>query len=398
MIQTILFHLFSHSCKHDFIFTIVKDVLWIETRVRKLATRIKHGEEEKAVESTIEHKFRMESETNYCFDGHLWTRNSAIVNHNRRKVIGKPSSHSKLILMIGLAIIVSNIFINIVSFKKVNSKYGGKEYDTATYISHIITHLFHDLVVIGIPLSFMIIRFLNRNWRDVLSSLEMIQYEMNLSKQVHNEIRKYAVFAVLFFLAVSIFFMWQKSIELLWNLTWFRFPKDASVWMYRSIKQTYWSDIPNIPHPLAITLGNLSYMSAGSVFATMLAFIFIPIILLKELKRRMNTILIHNTNQISSNKLSTELENWRKHHDLVCCLADDINQCFGPCLLIFLLYANIVFIEYTSGAVLEYPTMKTGKTFASQILKVVIVLVDLFVILYPAQTLKDEVINFLYFI
>jgi len=137
----------------------------------------------------------------------------AIVNHNRRKVIGKPSSHSKLISMIGLAITVSNIFINIVSLKKVDSKY--RKEDIATYVSHLVTHLFHDLVVIGIPLSFMIIRFFNRNWKDVLSSLEMIQYEMNLSKQVHNEIRKYAAFAILFFLAVSIFLMWQKSIELL---------------------------------------------------------------------------------------------------------------------------------------------------------------------------------------
>ena len=169
--------------------------------------------------------------------------------------------------------------------------------------------------------------------------------------------------------------------------------------MYRSINQTYWTKIPNFPYPLAVTLGNLSYMSASSVlFATMLAFLFVPIVLLKELKRRMNTIISHDSHHSSPMKLSVELENWRRHHDLVCCLADNINQCFGPCLLTFLLYAGNVFIEYTSGTVLAYSTMKSGKTFASQILKVVIVLVDLFVILYPAQTLKDEVINFLYFI
>ena len=117
----------------------------------------------------------------------------AIVNHSRQKVIGKPSSHSKLILMIGLAILVSNIFINILSFKKVNSKYPSE--NIVTYVSHLITLLFHDLMVIGIPLSFIIIRFFKRCWRDVLSSLETIQSEMIISNQVHKEIRNFALFA-----------------------------------------------------------------------------------------------------------------------------------------------------------------------------------------------------------
>ena len=123
-----------------------------------------------------------------------------IVNHNRRKIVGKPS-RSNLISMIGLTIIVSNTFINIMSFKKVNTKYGSK--DTITYVSHLTTHLFHDLVVIGIPLSFIIIRFFNRGWKEVISTLEMIQSEMNLSQQVHKEIRNCALFSVFFFLFVS---------------------------------------------------------------------------------------------------------------------------------------------------------------------------------------------------
>ncbi len=73
------------------------------------------------------------------------------VNKGQRKIVGI-TPRSKLILMIGLTIIVSNTFINIMSFKKVNTKYGSK--DSVTYMSHLITHLFHDLVVIGIPLSF----------------------------------------------------------------------------------------------------------------------------------------------------------------------------------------------------------------------------------------------------
>jgi len=100
----------------------------------------------------------------------------------------------------------------------------------------------------------------------------MIQSEMNLSKQVHKEIRNCALFSILFFLFVSIL---KKWIVLLRNLMILFLLKDASVWMYRSTIQVYWLDIQNIPHSLAVALGNLSYISARSVlFATMLAFIY----------------------------------------------------------------------------------------------------------------------------
>jgi len=125
-------------------------------------------------------------------------------NNSRRKIIGKPI-RLNFILMIGLAIIVSNIFVNIVSFKKVNSKYESEV--IASYVSHLITHLFHDLMVIGMPLSFMIVRFFNPYWKDLLYSLEMIQSEMNLAQQVHKEIRNRTAFAILFFLTVSIYFI-----------------------------------------------------------------------------------------------------------------------------------------------------------------------------------------------
>ncbi len=46
-------------------------------------------------------------------------------------------------------------------------------------------------------------------------------------------------------------------------------------------------------------------------------------------------------------------------------LANDVNQCFGPCLLIFLVYATDVFNEYTSGSVLQYRKGKSEDAFVT---------------------------------
>jgi len=113
----------------------------------------------------------------------------------------------------------------------------------------------------------------------------MIQSEMNLSKQIRKEIKNCAVFAILFFLAVCIKKKKQKLVESLENVVFFL--RDASVSMYRSTIQVYWTGIPNISHILALALGNMSYMSASPVlFATMVTFMYLPIALLNELKRR----------------------------------------------------------------------------------------------------------------
>lgn len=106
------------------------------------------------------------------------------------------------IFIIGLTILLVNIFINAVSFMKIFNVY---QYKTVPiYMSYLIGHLFDDLMVIGIPLSLMAIQILTHRWTNMLMILETIQSEMNLSLEVHQRIRRFAFFSVLFFVIVSI--------------------------------------------------------------------------------------------------------------------------------------------------------------------------------------------------
>lgn len=161
--------------------------------------------------------------------------------------------------------------------------------------------------------------------------------------------------------------------------------------MYRSTRQVYWKYLFYVPRPLAIALGNLSYISASLVLTTLVAFISIAMVVLRELKRRMDFIY-QNHNKINPTQLSLALENWRKHYELTCSLVDSINSCFGPCLLTFLMFACNVFIRYSGMAIIKYEKGNSAETIISYILEVVVVLIHFFVIVYPSQIVKIEVI------
>lgn len=165
--------------------------------------------------------------------------------------------------------------------------------------------------------------------------------------------------------------------------------------MYESTKSVYWIGLykvtgVNIEQPLAIAFANLSYISANIILMSLASFICVPIIILKELKRRLNEIIKNKNN--SPMHVSLELENWRRHHDLTCSLIDNINDCFGPCLLIFLIYVTITFVRNPSAIINEYLQLKNADLIESSFLGLSFVFVHFFVILYPAQMLRKEVI------
>jgi len=162
--------------------------------------------------------------------------------------------------------------------------------------------------------------------------------------------------------------------------------------MYRSTRQEYWKKLPNISDTLAVFVANLSYISARSVLATLVVFISIPIFILKELKTQMKIIRRHQ-NRNSPPILSLHLDNWRKHHDIACSSVDDINFCFGPCLLIYLIFASNVFVRYPCWCIIQYQWGAENDLIGSYILQVAVVLINFLVILYPAQKLKSEVQN-----
>jgi len=166
--------------------------------------------------------------------------------------------------------------------------------------------------------------------------------------------------------------------------------------MYRSTRTVFWQDLADLQRPLAIAFANLSYISASLILATLSVFIMLPIFILKELKIRLNAIHYNNTNLPV--QLSMELEKWRKFHDLIICLVDNINYCFGPCLLIYMIFATGVFVGYSSHIVIEYQFGTLNNVIGSYILQIFTVLVRFFVILYQTQILKNEVIMRIFFL
>lgn len=175
--------------------------------------------------------------------------------------------------------------------------------------------------------------------------------------------------------------------------------------MYRSRNSSYWGEIYapnywtrlNFPRPLAKAFGNLSYVSSSSILTTLVSFISISIFVLKELRRRMHFIR-KNKNEMNTLQFTLELEKWRRHHQLACSLIDDINFCFGPCLLlVYLIFTSSVFVINSSIVVVKFENGNGGNSIvASYILEMVAVFIIFFVIIYPSQILKTELIIYLY--
>jgi len=125
----------------------------------------------------------------------------------------KRKLYSLLILVIGVAILLINVVINIISFKSVYNLYPRPHMTLPMYLQLVISHLFHDLMVIGLPLSFFLMRIVNRRWKDLMSTLQLIQSYMKLSKKFHRKIRCCVFVSIFFFLLVS-FKILQKMVSL----------------------------------------------------------------------------------------------------------------------------------------------------------------------------------------
>ena len=168
------------------------------------------------------------------------------------------------------------------------------------------------------------------------------------------------------------------------------FLKDGFVWMYRSMGSFYWQNLENIRRPYAIALANVCHLSATLILATLVTFISVPIVILKELNRRMDQI--YRSHRNSPIILSLELEKWREHHDLACSLIENTNSCFGPCLLIYLAFAITSSVRIPSVTIKECYEKGDKIVIARNILGLTFIIIQFFGILYAAQTLKKEVL------
>lgn len=142
---------------------------------------------------------------------------------------------------------------------------------------------------------------------------------------------------------------------------------------------------------MAVALANISYISANVILVALVAFIYVSIIILQELKMRMKSICQKNYH--FEELFSLELESWRKQHDLACSLVEHVNDCFGPCLLIYLIFSVSIFVRNPSATIKEYYEVSSNlEVVESNILGLAFVLAHFFVILYPSHVLKHEVI------
>ncbi len=120
--------------------------------------------------------------------------------------LNERKTRSVILLIIGWVVLLIDIFINYMSFANILTVniaglISGLQ-GPANFLSVVVGHFFHIFFMIGLPLSFTIISVLTRRWKDVLSTLETIQYEMNLPETMHTKLRNHAFFGIFMFILV----------------------------------------------------------------------------------------------------------------------------------------------------------------------------------------------------
>jgi len=116
------------------------------------------------------------------------------------------SYRSVLLIILGLTILIIDIVINFMSFANILSTNiiglrAGLQGPT-NFLNIVVGHLCHVHFMVGIPLFFTTTSILTGRWKDVMSSLETIQLEMNLPEKVHIKLRNYSYFAIIMFILV----------------------------------------------------------------------------------------------------------------------------------------------------------------------------------------------------
>lgn len=159
--------------------------------------------------------------------------------------------------------------------------------------------------------------------------------------------------------------------------------------MYQSWYLTYYRDLPNISKPVAVGLGNVSHVAATSIQGTLYVFICASTLIFRELRERMS--FIRRNNRKSCAEFYLELERWRQYHDLACSFVGKINRCFGPCLLITVIYSYAAIVKYSLQFV-NHKASATGEDIRG-LVNLAIAFMRLFMLLYASQTLELEVIT-----
>lgn len=138
------------------------------------------------------------------------------MNFDSVEVIKKKSFSFRYVTIwsLGFIILLVDVVINSISIVTVLKKQLITNKDGVPgFLSLLISHISHDLLVVCIPLTFMFIRLFTCRWKDVLSFLKIIQFDMNLSDEFHRKLRKDVFIAIFIFLIVSYFTNNSKKIS-----------------------------------------------------------------------------------------------------------------------------------------------------------------------------------------
>ena len=258
------------------------------------------------------------------------------------------------ILLFGCSIIIANLVINgprginIFNFdwmKRIQNYDSPFLYfkDEPDAILQFVMDVTSICFFIALPLIQFIYLWTSRssNWTRLILSLKMIKNEMKLSNQLYQKCRNKCIISILLLILVyNIRQIYLKTIN-----PKFHSLKDAVVfsWKYSFYDCNYvaderWQKLKWTNNWLPMTVRDpLPFMAAlwariaeigvVNVFCTMT---LVAALLFEDLNNRAEEMSQdYNTAQYSAN-----LEDWRRHYNLVCRFVEKINDCFGLILLI----------------------------------------------------------------
>lgn len=131
-----------------------------------------------------------------------------------------------------------------------------------------------------------------------------------------------------------------------------------------------------------------------TIIALFIAVVFAATLVFTELDNRIEKVL-----GLASSQLSFNLDNWKRHHRLACCLVNYINDTFG--LIILILLGHIIFeLTITTARIIDFIRMRIEEEKISVIVQLVLLYVHNFVILLvlslSAWNLQAKVSNVVY--
>ena len=181
-------------------------------------------------------------------------------------------------------------------------------------------------------------------------------------------------------------------------------PKLVYPWrMADAFSYSYWYIGFSIPQPIALVLFCLAIFAELLIETTFYVMTSTAALLFEELQTKMKEISVKsNGNQSDFSQLAYQLDQWNKHHDLVCRLVDNIDDCFG---LVLLITVGHIFITYSTSfsELVRVPHMfqNNGKCTNVKVLdycldlsaffKISQALMRLLFILLPSHQLKIQV-------